>query len=90
MENSEGGSFVQVGRKKPSWKLQAYISILPVVSKIVEKEVHRKIYSFVVEHNLLHPSQHGFRQKRSPQSALLNVVDQWLENMDNSEITGVF
>ena len=78
----------KLGEKRQAGKYRP-ISILPVVSKIVEKEVHGKIYSFVVEHNLLHPSQHGFRQKRSTQSALLNVVDQWLENMDNSEITGV-
>ena len=65
------------------------ISILPVVSKIMEKEVHRQVYSFLVEHNLLHPAQHGFRQMRSTQTALLNVVDQWLKNMDNSEVTGV-
>lgn len=65
------------------------ISILPVVAKIVEKEVHRQIYSYVVEHNLLHPSQHGFRQKRSTQTTLLNAVDQWLKSMDDSEITGV-
>lgn len=55
----------------------------------MEKEVDHQVYSFLVEHNLLHPAQHGFRQMRSTQTALLNVVDQWLKNMDNSEVTGV-
>ena len=76
IENSEAGSFVQVGQKRVGNCRP--ISILPV-SKIVEKEVHCQMYSFFVEHNLPSPSQHGFRQKRSTQYALLNVVHQWLK-----------
>ena len=88
MEDGESDSFVQVGQKRPNWKLQAYLNPTSG-SKIMEKEVHRKVYSFLVEHNLLHPSQHGFRLMRSTHTVLLNVVDQWLKDMDNSELTGV-
>ena len=65
------------------------ISILPIVAKILEKEVHRQVYFFLTEHKLLHPSQHGFRHKRSTQFVLLNVVDQWLQSMDNGQVTAV-
>lgn len=78
----KAGNKDQVGNYRP-------ISILPVVAKILEKEVHRQAYAYVIEHNLLHSSQHGFRRKRSTQTALINVVDQWLQNMDNSEVTCV-
>ena len=37
------------------------IAILPVVSKIIEKAVHKHVYSYVSKHNLLSKHQSGFR-----------------------------
>ena len=39
--------------------------------------------------SFLHPSQYGFRKKRSTQTAFINVVDDWLSNIDSGQITAV-
>ncbi|CAB3977575.1 Hypothetical predicted protein [Paramuricea clavata] len=57
------------------------ISILPVVSKAFEKEV------FVS--SLLSKFQSGFRPKHSTVTALIQMGDEWLENMDNGKLNGV-
>ena len=44
-----------------------------------EKEFQRQVYAFLTEHELLHPCQHGFRARRSTYTALLTVVDKWLQ-----------
>ena len=54
-----------------------------------EKEVQRQLYAFLTKHELLHPCQHGFRVRRSTHTALLTVVDKWLQCMDNSQVSAV-
>ena len=39
--------------------------------------------------NLLPNSQHGFRDKRSTMTALSEIQQDWIENTENKEITGV-
>ena len=39
--------------------------------------------------NLLHPSHHGFRAKHNTSTALLQMMDVWLEALDNDDITAV-
>ena len=63
------------------------ISVLPIVAKIFEKEVHNQFYKYLMDNNLLHSSQHGFRKKRSTQTALIKVVDEWSSNINNGQVT---
>ena len=65
------------------------ISILPVVSKVFEREVFRQLYSYLTENSLLSKFQSGFRPKHSPATALIQMGDEWLENMDNGKLNGV-
>ena len=65
------------------------ISILPVVSKVFEKEVFRQLYSYLTEGSLLSKFQSGFRPKHSTVTALIQMCDEWLENMDNGKLNGV-
>ena len=65
------------------------ISVLPVVSKVFEKEVFRQLYSYLTENSLLSNFQSGFRPKHSIVTALIQMCDQWLENMDNGKLNGV-
>ena len=66
------------------------ISILPVVAKVLEKEVvHKQLYQHLAENNLLYPCQKGFRPKRSTHSALIKVSDHSLSNMDKGLVSVV-
>ena len=65
------------------------ISILPVLSKVLEKHVHDCLSTYLNEHNLLHKTQSGFRTKHSCETALVNMIDSWLNAMDNGKMVGV-
>lgn len=59
------------------------ISILPFLSKILEKIVYDQVVKFCESHDLLPELQSGFRSKRSTATALLDVVDGLLSNLDS-------
>ena len=65
------------------------ISILPVMSKILEKHVHDCLSEYLNEHNLLHKTQSGFRPRHSSETALTFMTDAWLNAIDNNKLVGV-
>ena len=65
------------------------ISILCVLSKILEKHVHNHLYSFLTQFNLVHHAQSGFRMLHSCETALGKMATQWAIAMNEGELTGV-
>ena len=59
------------------------ISVLPIISKIVEKIVFSQLYFYLIENDLLEDSQHGFRPMHSTHTALLEATNDWYLNIDN-------
>ena len=59
------------------------------MSKVFEREVFRQLYSYLTENSLLSNFQSGFRPKHSTATALIQMCDEWLENMDNGKLNGV-
>ena len=51
------------------------ISILPTISKLIEKWVDINFSLFLNNYELFHKSQSGFRAKHSTESALILMVD---------------
>ena len=51
------------------------ISILPVLSKVLEHLVHTRITKFLDRHSLLNSSQFGFRSNRNTTMALITTID---------------
>ena len=67
------------------------ISILPCFSKILEKLVYTRIVHFITRHNLLHPSQFGFREHRNTSLALIQTIDYIAQSFQaNHTAIGVF
>lgn len=59
------------------------ISILPAMSKVFEKEVFRQVYGYLTENCMFSKFQSGFSPKHSTVTALIQMCNEWLENMDN-------
>jgi hypothetical protein len=51
--------------------------------------VHSHFSEFLELHNLITIAQSGFRKLHSTVTALLNVTDKWLRNIDHGLVTGV-
>lgn len=63
------------------------ISILPTISKILEKSVHKQLSSFISSNGILPATQSGFRPSHSTTSALLHITDEILKASDHNMIT---
>ena len=64
------------------------ISILPLLSKSIERHVHKHLLKFLNERDLLSQSQSGFRPKHSCHTALTKLFDNWRTGINNSEVVG--
>ena len=65
------------------------ISVLPVVSKLIERVVFNRLYEYLNNNRLLTESQSGFRPMFSSETALLEATNEWLWNIDNNLLNGV-
>ena len=61
------------------------ISILPTVSKIMEKWIHLKFMNYLNDNKLLHEKQSGFRAGHSTESALILLIDSWLKAINEGK-----
>ena len=58
------------------------MSVLPVLAKVFEAEVHTQLYAYLETNSLLHPAQSGFRPLHNTQHVLLKTVDDWRTALD--------
>ena len=67
------------------------ISLLSVFDKIIEKLVHKMLYNFLVENDVLYKNQFGFRKNNSTTFALLQITEKIKETIDNKKYgCGIF
>jgi len=64
------------------------ISVLPALSKILEKAVHDQLLTFLESNKLLNDSQFGYREKRSTQLATTLFVDDIRQAAENGKMVG--
>ena len=64
------------------------ISLLSVLSKPLEKHVHKHLIEYLEENNLLYHLQSGFRHRHSCQTALTRMCDTWLSAINHNNIVG--
>ena len=65
------------------------ISILPTLSKLLERAVYIQFYEYLHANNLLTNKQHGFRFRHSTVSALSQFADEILYNMEKGKLCGL-
>ena len=64
----KGGSTQDINNYRP-------ISLLSIFDKIIEKLVHKRLYNFLLEHNILYQSPFGFRKNNSTVYALAQITE---------------
>ena len=64
------------------------ISILPVLSKLLERTVHDQLYNFLESGNLLNECQYGFRKKRSTKLAATYLCDSIRSHFEKGQLVG--
>ena len=67
------------------------ISVLSCFSKILERIMYNRLYSFLVENNILYKKQFGFQKQHSTEHAILQLINQILDSFKLDKFTiGVF
>ena len=65
------------------------VALLPIFSKILERMVFNQLVSYLDTNNLIHPNHHGSRAGYSTVTALIQMYDTWVEEVDNGKMVGV-
>ena len=63
------------------------ISLLPSISKVIERIVYDQLYEYFSKNKLVYDSQYGFRQLHSTELASLEITDRLVQNMDEGKIS---
>ena len=62
------------------------ISILPLLSKVFEKVVHKQLYRYFESRKIITNCQYGFRNSKSTIQAILNQLQYLYENIDKGNV----
>ena len=62
------------------------ISMLPYISKILEKIIHKRTMDHLENHNILTPSQFGFRKRHSTYMPLIILQNRILDSFQQGKI----
>ena len=78
---------VPIHKKADETDLNNYrpISLLPAVSKIIEKVIYNQVYNYFENHNVLYEHQYGFRKQHSTEHAVIELVDRTTIALDKDE-----
>ena len=64
----KGGSSQDINNYRP-------ISLLSIFDKIIEKLIHKRLYTFLEDHNILYENQFGFQKNNSTVYALMQITE---------------
>ena len=67
------------------------VSVLPVFSKIIERLMYNRLVKFINDNDLLYKYQFGFQKGRSAHMALIILIDNISEALENGDcVIGIF
>ena len=61
------------------------ISILPALSKVIERILHDQLIAYFTKNDLLYGSQYGFRKGHSTELAAAELIDRIMNNLDSRD-----
>ena len=76
----QGDSIFEVSNYRP-------ISLLPILSKILEKVMYSRVIDFITKYNILYKNQYGFQKCMSTEYAINSLLHNIVESM-NQDKTG--
>lgn len=80
----KAGSTEEVNNYRP-------ISLLSIFDKIIEKIMHKQLYAFLEQHEILFKNQFGFRKKCSTAHSLIEITEKIKESIDKGKYgCGIF
>ena len=80
----KGGSAAEANNFRP-------ISLLSIFDKIIEKLMHKRLFKFLEDHNILFENQFGFRKNNSTIYALMEITEKIRESIDKGNFgCGIF
>ena len=65
------------------------ISLIGHIINIFEKEIQLQVMGYLEVNNLITSDQSAYRNQHNPQTSLHRVVDDWLYNISDGNLTGV-
>ena len=79
--------FKKGNREDPSF--YGPVSLLTCFSKVMEKLIYKRLMSFLNKHKVIQKHQYGFQSNVSTNHALINVVSDCFDNINNNQYTGL-
>lgn len=85
----KGAKVIPLPKTKNANELNEFrpISVLPVLSKPLEKHIHNHLVTYLESNNLFHQLQSGFRSHHSCSTALARLSNSWLTAVNHSEVS---
>ena len=89
--------YCKIAKLKPQYKKGSLtepknfrpISLLPLLSKLIEKTIHDQVQNYCNENNIFFSFQSGFRGKHSTDTCLIYLHDKILKGFDEGLLTGM-
>ena len=65
------------------------VALLPILSKVLEKAVFAQMVTYLESNQLVNPNLHGSRAEHNTSTALIQMYDKWVEDVDDGKLVGV-
>ena len=65
------------------------VALLPVLSKVLEKIVFSQLVKYLEDNHLVHPNLHGSRADHDTSTALVQLYDRWVQDIEEGKMVGV-
>jgi len=74
----KGGSRMEISNYRP-------VSILPILSKIIEKLMHERLTKFVMDNNIIYEHQFGFQKDKSTTLAVMDMTEKIIRSFEKKD-----